>query len=136
MRLLDNGRHDLFAVLSTGSDGNVLPVGSRFARSVSMQSIDDQCLPEACELAAALQHLRPLRTRFVLNSHEGREPCRENFATIQMVATASCVDLLESYERDQNYRVRYRFMLRTRPDVYMGVALLGYLTFGVCTLLP
>lgn len=123
MRLLDNGRHDLFAVLSTGSHGNVLPVGSRFARSVSMQSIDDQCLPEACELAAALQHLRPLRTRFVLNSHEGREPCRENFATIQMVATASCVKLIESYERDQHFRVRYRFMLRTRPDVYWKASL-------------
>lgn len=122
-RVLDNGRHDLFAVLSTGSHGNALPVGSRFARNVSMQSIDDQCLPEACELAAALQHLRPLRTRFVLNSHEGREPCRENFATIQMVATASCVNIVESYERDQNFRVRYRFMLRTRPDVYWKASL-------------
>ena len=59
----------------------------------------------------------------MLNSHEGREPCRENFATIQMVATASCVNIVESYERDQNFRVRYRFMLRTRPDVYWKASL-------------
>ena len=124
-RALARGRHDLFAVLSTGWHDNATgPHGAdstewhASARNVPSHSIYEQHLPEPCELASALRRLRPLRTRFVLNSHDGREPCRSNLATIQMVATASCVDVVESYERDRGTRGHYKFMLRTRPDVY------------------
>ena len=34
------------------------------------------------------------------------------------MSTASCVDLVEGYEREQGTSRRYLFMLRTRPDVY------------------
>ena len=119
---LARGRHDLFAVLSTGWHDNA--TGSHAsARNVPAHSIYDQHLPEPCELASALRRLRPLRTRFVLYSHDGREPCRSNLATIQMVATASCVDVVEGFERDRGARGHYEFMLRTRPDVYWKAGL-------------
>lgn len=126
-RLLDGGRHDLFMVLSTGSDGNILSGSDPRRRTVSNQGIDDQRLPQPRALQAALHHLRPLRTRFVLNSHTGREPCVENFATLQMLSWAACVGLVRTHEqrgspmssmgRDDPV-MPYDFIFRSRPDLY------------------
>eukprot|EP00966_Prymnesium_polylepis_P007607 174688-Prymnesium_polylepis.1 len=67
-RLLRRGRHDLFAVLSTGSEG--CPRGCADKRTaawgVSYQGFNDMELPLPCEIERALRLLRPLRTRFLL----------------------------------------------------------------------
>lgn len=115
-RLLDHGRHDLFMVLSTGSDGNLLDKQDPRRRELSIKGIDDQLLPPPRALEAALRHLRPLRTRFVLDSHAKREPCVENFATLQMVSWATCAHDVRAYEFWGP--TNYDFIFRSRPDIY------------------
>ena len=81
--LLVQGRHDLFAVLRTGSEG--CPKGCPDKRAagfgISMQQFNDMELAAPCHVERALRALRPVRVRFL---HEAdAAPCAENYATLQ-----------------------------------------------------
>ena len=101
--LLERGKHDLYAVLGTGSEG------ASFGDGAKQGSNQDQALGSACGLEEALNALRPIKTLLVLQQPV-KPPCAENFATMQFLSWAGCAKLIP--------KGRYDYIFKTRPDVY------------------
>jgi len=106
-QLLDNGLHDLFAVLGTGGDGTRRD-------GMTQHHNDDQRLVAPEWLALALRKLGPRRVRLVLDTYKDRTPCKQE-DTVQFLAWGECAALvLEAAPA-------FDWMFRSRPDVFWEV---------------
>lgn len=118
-RVLDRGRHDLFAVLGTGTRKQ-----SHLSQSamVHANAWPDRA-PHACELEVVLEGLRPVAVAFEL-IEERISPCHTTdkrqadlaYASLQFRKWARCISLVKQHE--QRASLLYDFVFKTRPDIY------------------
>jgi hypothetical protein len=117
-RLLEHGKHDLFAVLGTGS----AKVSAQPPPVRAETGAWEDRAPNACALEVALSALRPVAVEFIMT--EGGAPCHKRarresdevaFASLQFAKWARCAKLVESHEVEAG--ISYDWLFKTRPDI-------------------
>jgi len=103
--LLEDGRHELFLVLATGS-----------LTAAAASGWNDQRVTSPCELRDALEALAPRATRLVVDDFSPPAACGSAPKTTrQFQKWAACAELVERHEAATGGA--YDYIFRSRPDV-------------------